>query len=124
MVRGCSALCRPETRQFFALMRSGDLHCCPMCLRIYYRLHRATQDVAALRKLRSWVGPGARSCTAEDTPDRMPRPARRRPDRLRGGPGVTTAGVGADTPSSPIALDAGTATRTGTCAVPTARPRH
>ena len=50
-----------EPAQFFALMRERRSPLLPhVPPHIYYRLHRATQDVAALRKLRSWVGPGAR----------------------------------------------------------------
>jgi 2-polyprenyl-6-methoxyphenol hydroxylase-like FAD-dependent oxidoreductase len=50
-----------DTPQFFALMlerRSPLLPHLPP--RMYYQLHRASREVTVLRKLRSWVGRGAR----------------------------------------------------------------
>ena len=60
-----------ESAQFFALMRERRSPLLPhLPPHMYYRLHRATQEFSALRKLRSWVGPGARELYSR----RRPRP--------------------------------------------------
>ena len=58
-----------EAPEFFALMlerRSPLLPHLPP--RMYHRLHRATQEVKVLRKIRAWVGPGARELYSRITP--------------------------------------------------------
>lgn len=58
-----------ETSQFFALMRERRSPLLPQLPpRMYYQLHRATQEVTVLRKLRSWVGPDARELYSRKRP--------------------------------------------------------
>jgi 2-polyprenyl-6-methoxyphenol hydroxylase-like FAD-dependent oxidoreductase len=58
-----------ETPQFFALLRERRSPLLPhMPPRWYYELHRATQEVTVLRKLRSRVGPGARELYSRKRP--------------------------------------------------------